>query len=256
MNPFDNQIPEEEEEHSDFEITPVKPEKIDYKSKDLELYNKWKETGHKKDLTNLVQHLSPIMYKEVSRAAGTLPVTALNAEAMDWTVKAIHTYDPSKGFALSTHVTNYVQRVRRMNYKYQHVARLTEAMKREYSGYKLALTHLEEELNREPTDEELAHKLGWSKPKVIRFRDRVYSDDLENPEEHPAEITQYSDQGLLMKQIIDRLTPEERFILQNKGKMSTTALAQKLNVNTNRFNYLHKKLVDKIRDLKTEVGMS
>lgn len=247
-NEFDGMSPE-------LEIKPVAPQKIDYKAKDLELYNKWKQTGHKKDLSNLVNHLSPILYKEVGRASGTLPVTALNAEAKNWAIKAIHTYNPSLGFALSTHVTNYVQRVRRMNYKYQHVARLTEDMKRDYPDYKLAITHLEDELNREPTEDEIAHKLGWSKAKVVRFRERVFSDDIEDTEQHPAEVDQYSDQPLLMRQIIDRLTPEEKFIFMNKGTMSTTKLAEKLGVNTNRFNYLHKKLVDKIKDLKDEVGM-
>jgi DNA-directed RNA polymerase specialized sigma subunit len=239
----------------EFDEVPVVPEKIDYKSKDTLLYNKWAETKSKKDLTNLINHLSPLLYKEVSRASGTLPVAALNAEAKNWAIKGIKTFDPSRGFAIGTHVTNYIQRVRRMNYKYQHVARLPEDMKTDYPEWNLINSQLTDELNREPTEEELAHRLGWSKGKVIRFKTRVYSDLIEGGDDTPVEVDQYSDQPMLMRQLLSRLTPEESFIINNKGKLSTTELANKLGVNTNRFNYLHKKLISKVKDLKTELGM-
>lgn len=237
------------------DIIPVVPEKIDYKSKDVLLYNNWQTTKSKKDLTKLVDHLSPLIYKEVSRAAGTLPLAALNAEGKNWAIKAIDTYDPSRGFALSTHVTNYLQRVRRMNYKYQHVAKLPENMKREFPQYNNSLAQLTEELNRDPTEDELASHLGWSKGKVIKFKERIYSDLVDNSEDNTEEIDRYSDDNLLMHHIMAQLTPEEKTIINYKGKISSTELAEKLGVNNNRLNYLQNKLISKIRNLKLEHGL-
>lgn len=228
----------------------TQPVKIDYKSKDMHLYNAWKETGSKRAMTDLVEHLSPLIYKEVSRSAGTLPIAALNAEGKQWAIKAVKSYDPDKGFALGTHVTNYLQRVRRLNYKYQHAARLPENMKLEFHKYNNAIAQLSEELNRDPTDDEISSHLGWSKGAVVRFKKSVYSDHLESGNEKPTEVNQYSNEALVMGELMAHLSPEERFIINNKGTMSATELAAKLGVNNNRLNYLQNKLVQKIKSLK------
>lgn len=237
----------------DVAITPVIPEKIDYKSKDIELYNNWNKTKSKKDMTLLVNHLSPLIYKEVSRAAGTLPLAALHAEGKNWTIKAIETFDPSRGFALSTHVTNYLQRVRRLNAKYQHAARLPENMKNDFHIYKKGLDQLTDLHNREPTEEELANHIGWSKGTVVKFRKRVYTDLMEGMDDRPDEVAQYSDESILMNELLSQLTEEEKVILFNKQKMTSSQLATKLGVNMNRLNYLQSKLVEKIHRLKTEL---
>lgn len=243
------------EDPDDLEEKPVPEQKIDYKAKDQTLYSQWNKTKSKRDLSILLNHLNPILIKEVNRATGTLPTAALHAEAKTWAIKGIKSYDPSKGFALSTHVTNYVQRVRRMNYKYQHVARMPEHMKREYTEYTRGKSLLEEELNRDVTEQELATKLGWSKGKVVNFMNRTYSDDVEGVSENPAEVNHFSDQNLMLNEITSRFTPDEKFIFENKGKLSTAELSKKLGVDINRFNYLHRKLVQKIEKTKQEIGM-
>jgi RNA polymerase sigma factor (sigma-70 family) len=242
--------------HFDDDIEePLVPQKIDYKAKDALLFNQWNETKSKRDMSTLVNHLSPLIYREVSRAAGTLPLSALNAEGKNWTIKAIKTFDPEKGFALSTHVTNYLQRVRRMNYKYQHAARLPENMKREFHKYNSSLSQLSEELNRDPSEEEMAAHLGWSKGTVIKFKKSVYSDLLESEGDKPSEVVEYSDTNLLMNNMMTHLTEDEKFILRNKGKLSATELALKLGVNNNRLNYLQNKLIVKIKKIQSETSM-
>ena len=242
-------------ETSDQEFSPVIPEKIDYKAKDLALYNSWRSSGSKRDMSRLVDHLAPLIYKEVSRAAGTLPIAALNAEGKQWAIKAVKSYDPDKGFALSTHVTNYLQRVRRLNYKYQHAARLPENMKLEFHKYNNSIAQLTDELNRDPTEEEIAAHLGWSKGAVVKFKKNVYSDHLESGNEKATEVIQYSNNNLLMDELMTHLTPDEKLILKHKGSISATELASKLGVNNNRLNYLQNKLVSKIQGLKNDLKM-
>lgn len=235
-------------------VTETKPF-IDYKQRDLDLFNKWKTTKDKRAMADLVKSLHPIVYSEVRRASGTLPESALSAEAKYWTVRAIQTYDPSKGTALSSHVTNYLPKVRRLNYKYQNVARLPENVHLEHSTLTKAISHLEEELNREPTDEEIAQHVGWSKAFVTRFRTSLYKDLVESANERPNETTQFNTDQLLLQHILDKLDDQEKMLLMNKGTMPASELAAKMGVNVSRLNYLTAKLRDKIAKLKTEVGM-
>jgi len=239
----------------DSDTEEVTPQKIDYKSKDLELFNKWNASKSKKDMSELVKHLNPIIHKSVAGVAGSVPTSALAAEGKLWTIKAIKTFDPSKGFALSTHVMNYIKRIKRVNYKYQNSVRLPEHMQTEYHLWNSAKQQLSDELNEEPTLEHLSKRLNWPMAKVKRFNDRIYSDLIESASENPTQVTEYSDNNLMMNHILSNLTEDEQFILKNKGKMSATELSNKLGVDTNRLNYLSRKLRDKIFNMKMELGI-
>lgn len=246
-----------ETEDMDEEDAPVyvPPDRSGARAKDMDLYHTWSQTQSKTDLGNLVHHLTPLIYTEVSRASGTLPTAALAGEAKIWAAKAIKSFDPSKGFALSTHVASYIRKVRRMNYKYQNVVRPPENMRTEFRHYSKAVTNLSDELNREPTEDEIARNLGWTKGKVVKFRDRTFKDLIESGNEKPTEVTQFSDRKLLIETLLDRLTPDERFLIEKKDELSSPEMAKALNVNINRLNYLQKKLKTKLEDIKLELGL-
>lgn len=228
---------------------------IDYRSKDQELFDQWKKTGSKRDLGNLVNQLSGVIYQEVNRQSGTLPNAALSAEAKKWALKAINTYDPSKGTQLSTHVTNYLQRVRRLNYKYQNAVRLPENMQLQYREWNMHLQNLNDQLNREPTDEEMAKSLGWTKSQTVKYRNSLYSDLVESASDKPAEFTQYNENAELMAYLMSQLTHDEKFILDNVKLMPAPQIAAKLGVNINRYNYIKKQLQKKIEKIKQEIGL-
>lgn len=225
------------------------------KNKDQEAYETWKASGSKKDLGILMNQLSPIIYAEVKRASGSLPTAALSAEAKKWAFKAIQTYDPTKGTAISTHVMNYLPKIRRLNYKFQNAVRLPENMQLRYHDYNHALVALTEELNREPTDEEMAKRLGWSKPHTVKFKNSLYSDLIESNSERASEFTQFNEQAILMEHMMNQLDYQEKFILENTKLMSSTELAAKIGVNLNRLNYLKNKLKEKITTIQAESGM-
>lgn len=228
---------------------------IDYRQRDLNLYNAWKQSGDKQAMGALVKSLSPIIYSEVRRVSGTLPEAALSAEAKKWTVRAIHTFDPSRGYALSTHVMNYLPKVRRLNYQYQNAARLPENVHLQFQEFHNVVSHLQESLNREPTDEEIAAQIGWSKPQVVKFKDSLYEDLTESANLRPTETSQFNTNAFLLDHILSKLDDQEKTILLNKGKMPASELAAKLGVNVSRLNYLSAKLRDKIASMKQEIGM-
>jgi DNA-directed RNA polymerase specialized sigma subunit len=225
------------------------------KTKDQELFDRWKQSGSKKDLNTLIGQLSGVIYSEVNRASGTLPTAALQLEAKKWTLKAIKTYDPSKGTTLNTHVSNYLPKIRRMNYKYQNAVRLPENMQLNFHEYNRNLNQLTEDLNRDPTDEEMSKALGWSKPHVIKFKNSLYADHIESANERPSEFSSYDDSSILMKHLTDQLTPDELYILNSTKSKSVSEIAQHLGVNTQRYNYLRSKLIRKVEDIKADIGL-
>lgn len=226
-----------------------------HREKDQNLYLQWKETGSKRDLGNLLDQLSPIIYKEVHRASGSLPTSALAAEAKNWTIKAIKTYDPSKGTLLSTHVSNYLPKIRRMNYKYQNAVRLPENMQLQYHDFNKTVTDLTDTLSREPTDDEIAKQLGWSTKNTTKFKNSLYADLVESASDRPTEYAQFNDNAILMEYLVSQLSPDERYIMENAKSKSASDIAKKLGVNINRYNYLKSKLIEKIKKIQRSNGM-
>jgi DNA-directed RNA polymerase specialized sigma subunit len=227
----------------------------DTKSKDIKLFNKWKETGDKKAMGELVNQLAPIIHSEVRKVSGTLPEAALVGEAKKWTIKAIKTYDPDRGVALSTHVMNYLPKIKRMNYQYQNSARLPENLQLQYSQFKGTISNLQEQLGREPTDDEIAKSMGWSKGTVVKFKGRLYEDLVESSTQRPIEVSQFNSNRFLMDHLMDQLDETEKYILLNSKEVSVTEMCAHLGINVSRYNYLKAKLRDKIMNIKREIGM-
>lgn len=227
----------------------------DAKQKDMDAYLHWKATGDKASLGLLIKQLHPVVYSQVERVSGTLPRSALSAEAKKWTYNAIQTYDPSRGASLSTHVLNYLPKIRRLNYKYQNSARLPENLQLQYSNFQNSVSHLQEELGREPNDEEIAKHIGWSKPLVTRFRGSLYEDLVESASQRPVEVSQFNQNKFLLDHILGNLDKDEKFLLLEAPDMSAQDAAAHLGVNISRYNYIKAKLKDKILAMKADIQM-
>jgi DNA-directed RNA polymerase specialized sigma subunit len=225
------------------------------KQKDIIAFNNWKETGSQEALGALMKQLHPVIYSQVERVSGTLPKAALSAEAKKWTFKAIESYDPTRGASLSTHVLNFLPKVRRLNYKYQNSARLPENLQLQYSNFQGAVSHLQETLGREPLDEEIAKKLGWSKPLVVRFKGSLYDDLVESVSLRPSEVSQFNENKFLLDHIMSKLNEQEKYILLESPDVTAQEAADHLGVNLSRWNYLKSKLIDKIMAMKAEIKM-
>lgn len=226
----------------------------DVRKADQELFENYHRTKSPADLQKLLTQLNPLIQTEVKRAAGTLPTQALNAEAKRWTIHAINTYDPSKGTQLSTHVTNYLQKVRRMNYRFQNAARLSENNQLVFHKYNTAVQGLQERLSREPSEDELARELGWSKKAVIKFKAGIFQDIVESSKEKASEFTRFDSGKPLFEHMMDQLSPEEKIIMEHTGTLSSPELAAKIGVNVNRLNYLKSKMVKKLKGIQDEMA--
>ena len=104
-------------------------------------------------------------------------------------------------------------------------------------------------------DREIASEMGWSKPAVIKFKDRLYEDLSESGSVKPIETTQFNNNKFFLDHIISQLDPQEKYIFLNKGGVSAQEMCNKLGVNISRLNYLIAKLTKKVQDMKTDIGM-
>lgn len=233
----------------------------EFKSKDMELYETWKANPTKGNMGALMSQLHPLLQREVSSLAGSVPAEALMAEAKKHTVHAIKTYDASKGTQLSTHVYTWLQKVKRLNYTTQNAARLAENQQLKFRDYNMARQDLSTQLNRDPTDEEMSRHLGWTPKQVKKFAGELYNDLYESGSEYNPEFTKFDSNHIAWEYAKSHLTAEESrlfdtIMLAEHGpkKMSAGDIATSLGVNLNRYNYLRGNLVKKIASLQSEIG--
>ncbi len=229
------------------------------KSTDLEFFERWKKTKSKDDLGRLVGQFQPLMFKQVKRLSGSVPQSALSAEAKKQTIIALETYDPGKGASLSTHVYHRLNKLKRINSKYQNAVRLPENQHFSFAEFNNSVERLKESLNREPTDAELAADLGWAKKEVKRLRERLYSDLYESGTEVASTFTKFDNTKILKSLVEENLDTQEEKIWKNvqeaKDKQkSVPEMAKEMNINVNRYQYIKGKMVNKIRRLQSELG--
>ncbi len=219
---------------------------------EMDHYNDYVKSGDMRDRTKVLMALSPILAKKHKQLAGTLPDAAIKANIAKHAVSAIDSYDPTKGAKLSTHVFNHIAQASRLNYTYQNIVRMSEDKQQgKYKFYKKALDDLNAELNREPTEVELAQRLGWTNSEVKDLKASLFSDIFESRQEVEDERSNYSDDKIRMGYIMDNLSSEDkRFFNDKTSGMSQVDMSKKYGTDINRLNYKSRKLVDKIKSLQ------
>lgn len=134
-----------------------------------EEYEKWRKNPTQENLNNVLKAArSLIMNETIKWSKGLAPELLLpHAEAL--AIQAIKSYNPKSGTALSTHIVNNLQPLSRFAYKYQAAVRLPEYKLFKKFEFDRAHNELFLELSREPTIDELAERLKWSKSAVAKM---------------------------------------------------------------------------------------
>lgn len=214
-------------------------------------YNKYKESGDVKDRARTAMALRPILFKKHQQLAGSLPDSALSAEITKHAINGIDSYDPSKGAKLSTHVFNHIAQASRLNYTYQNVVRMSEDKQQgKFKHYKKALDDLNSELNQEPTDMQLAQRLGWTVKEVQDLKSGLFADVFESRQEVASEASKFSDEKTRLHYIMSNLNPEEtKFFRDKTSGLNQTEMSLRHKMDVNKLNYTGRKLTDKVRSL-------
>lgn len=200
--------------------------------------------------------MEPVLYSATKINQGTLSPQVIQAEAKLQALKAFKTYDPGKDVKLSTHVHNYLQKVNRLNYKYQEIFEVPEQRRIKYQTFQKAKQDLEDSLRREPTAEELADHLHWSRAEVGRFlaEARVEFSDAQ-PHSSDLAVHDTAD-ATLMAYIYNDMAPKQKLLFEHttgyngKPVLSNPELMKKLRMTQGQLSYAKKQMTQDIKKIQ------
>ena len=150
-------------------ITPQDPTKTK-RQQDIDLWHQWNQNGRKAEhLEPLLDRFEPIITSKMKQWKPPMAQEeAFRMELRKQVVKALRTYDPARGTAVSTHVVPRMQAAIRWGNQHANAAYIPEGKVTHIGPLLAAQEELREELGRDPTHEELAHSTGISLKHVTK----------------------------------------------------------------------------------------
>ncbi len=181
---------------------------------DDELYKAWKRSGMPNDMEALVKNLEPLIQAEVNRRAGTLSRDLLVIQGKKLAVEAIKGFNPAVGVKISTHVTNQLQKLSRVNYAHQNAARIPEHSMLQFHSVNIATEDFKADNGREPSTEELADTMGWSMKKLEQFRNQFGRSELLESIDTPGDLFVSETHDPRINYVYTTLTPRQQQIFE------------------------------------------
>lgn len=226
------------------------------KDRDRELYDRWKRSGSPQDLQALLNQLKPVIMREVNRWAGGLARPTLETKAKVLAVKAIQSYNPAAGTALSTHVTNQLQKLSRTVYTHTQAARLPEHKAVAMTSFNVAHEMLNSELGRSPTVVELSDHLGWSKSRTAEFQKAFERKELLTSGEFKPSAFAVNDyqQDPMVDFVVYDMSPDNQRLFEHitgyggAKMLSNDELMHKFKLTQGQLSYRKRKLITLVKD--------
>lgn len=223
---------------------------------DLATWHVWKKNPTDANASALLAQVSPLIHKEVNKWSGTLARPLLETEGKRLAMQAFQNYNPNRGAALGTHVVNNLQRMSRLSYANQNVARLPENKMLLFHAYNMAHTQLADAHGRAPTADELADNLGWPIKRVEEYRKAVSRREMLES----GGLFESSDAGLWDEDVQDHLvdfihhdlTPTHKLMFEHltgfggAEQLSNQEIQKKLGMTQGEYSYAKKKLIDHV----------
>lgn len=225
------------------------------KDKDLELWQEWKSNPSDETLTPLLGSFQGMINKRVNEFSGApVPRAALEGFANAQTVKAFHSYNPSKGAALHTHVGWNLKKLQSFSAEHQNLGKIPDHRVSKITKFKQAKVELHEELGRPPDTLMLADRLGWSPAEVGRMQSELRSDNIASlslESDSLAESDSMHERDVL-RYIHYDLTPDERLVyeyslgLYGKPKLSAGEIAKQMKISPSKVSRIRTKIDKKL----------
>ena len=226
--------------------------------RDLALWKRWKDSKAPADLSALLQQVNPLIQHEVNKWSGTLARPLLEVEGKRLALMGFESYDPNKGAALGTHITNSLLKMSRLSYANQNVARLPENKMLQFHTYRIGHAELADQHGRPPTVDELADHLGWSIPRVAAFqRDIAHQEMLESggasEVSQSGGVTSHVEESDHTVDFIHHDLPaQQKLIFEHltgyggTAVLSNAAIMKKLKMTQGQYSYQKRLLIDHI----------
>lgn len=224
------------------------------KDLDLELWKTWKRTRSKPDLDKLLKQMTPIIQKETNRWSGGLARSVIEVEAYRLSVQAFENYNENMGAALATHLTNYLQKLSRLIYTQQNVARIPEYQVLQVNAVNRAKNDLADRYGRDATIAELAEHMSWSQAAVSKMLKAQKTEHLEFHDKVPS--TGLPSEDGMIDLVYHDLNPQQKLLFEyttgygGKEALDNKSIMEKLNMSQGQLSYEKRRLVNQINTLR------
>lgn len=203
-----------------------------------------------------------------------VPLADLMSEGCIGLMKAAKHFEPQHNTCFSTYASFWIEReIRRALIRYAPIIRIPRSMLHNLSRLRQAHAELHAELGRDPTDRELAARLGFSETQVQRARSsdvcaypfssidpasdikQITEDYPEHPNRSPDRLLMAKDSGKLLRKLLGRLDERERRVLRlyfgiNSGAPQTFAhIASHIGLCSERVRQIQKSALVRLRRL-------
>ena len=221
------------------------------KNKEMDLWHKWKASNYDPTyLAPLQEGMKGLIKINVDKwARVNIPRAAIEMEAEKHFIEALKDYDPTKGAALSTHISQRLNRIERFVLSHQNLARIPENRGgAKFGEYKTARTLFRDEYGRDPTAQELSERMSLEykraiTPKEVTMymkedrRDLGIGDDSDFRNEATGD-------RILLKMLPYELNMEEKqvferyFGVNGSRKMQPSEISKQLNIHPSKVSRL------------------
>lgn len=204
-------------------------------------YDAWRADPTPENMGRVLKHLDPVITSEISRFGGG-PV--LKTKAKTLAIDAVRTYDPAHGAQLRSWVVTQMQPLSRYRQQMQPL-RVPEAAARKAADVNRIRSELAETLGYDPTDTELADRIGISVKRINQLRSMskaVSTESVFAPQGEddastlPATDVTFSSMSDAAEEVYKELDDRSRFIYDSStgshGKIpiSKAEIAKRLGV--------------------------
>jgi DNA-directed RNA polymerase sigma subunit (sigma70/sigma32) len=179
----------------------------------------------------------------------------LETQAKILAVKAIRSFDPNRGVKLSTHVTNQLQKLSRVNYAHQNAARVPEHSMLQFHTFNIAKEDFRTDNGREPTTVELADSLKWSPRKIEQFETQFGRAELLESKDSPADLFVPHQHDPRLGYAYHSMSPRQQKIFEYSTgyngvtRMSNSKIMKKLKITQGVLSYEKNKIKKMLREI-------
>lgn len=213
-------------------------------------FERWKTKKDPEAFQQLYQHFEPAIQATVYKWNNNFEPGTLETIGKVQLVKAFESYDPKKNTSLNTHVYNYLQKMSRYVFNYGEAVRMPENLRLKMGSFIAAFEHLRDQLGRDPTVDELADELAWSRKNVQKMLDYYYSENMESKINF-VPVDYYDSKDAVIESVYQTLSPEEKLVFEHltgyggKPILSAKEIAKKLKTSPASVTRIRDKLLEK-----------
>ena len=188
------------------------------KDQQMQLWSAWNSDRNKGNMSALLTSFKPLIENEVHKhtRTGKVPPSIVRAEAYRQTSKAINSYDPSKKAIVSTWVVSHLRKVNRVAAPFQTAVSIPEARRLRITNYNEAVSRLRDEMNREPSAQDLADELSWPIAEIARIRKELRGEVVDTKDLVLTELgrDEGPDVEMAMRYVYPELEPMEKQVFE------------------------------------------